>query len=95
MQNYIAPTILNFLWEEGVDVDKNTVASGNYTNMRLGYAGALSNGASWNLGVNVTNLFDRDPPIIAGFGTRGGGQQVHGDYESYGRLYQLNLNMNF
>jgi outer membrane receptor protein involved in Fe transport len=93
-QNYTAPTILNFLWTEGVDVDKNTVASGNYTNMRLGYEGELSSGAAWNLGFNVTNLFDRDPPIIAGFGTRGGGQQV-GDYEAYGRLYQLSLNMNF
>ena len=94
-QNYIAPTILNFLWKEGVDVDINTVASGNYTNMRLGYEGELSSGAAWNLGFNVTNLFDRGQPIIAGFGTRGGGQQIIGDYEAYGRLYQLNLKMNF
>jgi hypothetical protein len=43
----------------------------------------------------LTNLFDRDPPIIAGFGTRGGSQTVHNDYEIFGRMYQLSLNMNF
>jgi outer membrane receptor protein involved in Fe transport len=71
------------------------VASGNYTNMRLGYVGELENGGTWNLGLNVTNLLDRDPPIIAGFGTRGGSQVTNPDYEIYGRMYQLSLDMKF
>jgi len=94
-QRYIASTILDPNWVEGRDVDKNTVSSGNSTNLRLGYLGDMANGGTWNVGFNVTNLFDRDPPIIAGFGTRGGSQQVNNDYEAYGRMYQLSLNMNF
>ncbi len=94
-QRYIASTIQDYNWVEGRDVDDNTVASGNYTNMRLGYVGELENGGTWNLGLNVTNLLDRDPPIIAGFGTRGGSQVTNPDYEIYGRMYQLSLDMKF
>jgi outer membrane receptor protein involved in Fe transport len=94
-QRYIADTVLDYNWVEGRDVDINTVSSGNYTNMRLGYIGEFSNGGTWNLGLNVNNLFDRNPPRIAGFGTRGGSQVVHNDYEVFGRMYQLNLNMSF
>ena len=75
-QRYIADTVLDFNWVEGRDVDINTVSSGNYTNMRLGYVGEFANGGTWNLGLNVNNLLDRDPPRIAGFGTRGGSQIV-------------------
>ena len=94
-QRYIASTIMDPLWVEGRDVDVNSVSSGNYTNMRIGYNGELANGATWDLGFNINNLLDRNPPIIAGFGTRGGSQQVNADYEIFGRQYQLNLNMTF
>lgn len=94
-QRYIADTVLNASWVEGRDVDINSVSSGNYTNMRIGYLSEMDNGGTWNLGLNINNLTDRDPPRIANFGTRGGSQVTHNDYEIYGRMYQLNLNMNF
>lgn len=94
-QRHIARTTLNPSWVEGRDVDINTVPSGNYTNMRLGYSSELASGARWDVGLNVNNLLGRDPPIIAGFGTRGGSQQVVPDYEIFGRQYQLSLNMTF
>jgi len=94
-QRYIASTIQDYNWVEGRDVDDNTVASGNYTNMRFGYTGTFDNGGTWNAGLNVTNLLDRDPPIIASFGTRGGSQVTHPDYEIYGRTYQMSLDMKF
>ncbi|MES2625355.1 MAG: TonB-dependent receptor [Pseudomonadota bacterium] len=94
-QRYTADTIRNMRWVEGVDVDINTVDSANYTNFRLGYDGELSNGARYRLGFNVTNMFDRDPPIIASSSPYGASQTIHNDYDSYGRRYQLSLNMDF
>jgi outer membrane receptor protein involved in Fe transport len=94
-QRYTAGTIRNMRWVEGVDVDINTVDSANYTNLRLGYDGELANGAAWSIGFNVTNLFDRNPPIIASSSPYGASQTIHNDYDSYGRRYQVSFNMNF
>lgn len=84
-QRYIADTILNIDWVEGVDVDDNSVASGNYTNLRLGYEGETGGGNEWNVSFNITNLFDRNPPIVAG----GTGQVIPDGYDTWGRRYQL------
>jgi len=94
-QRYVADTILNINWVEGRDVDDNTVASGNYTNLRLGYSGETGSGASWNIALNVTNLFDRPPPIVASYSSAGTAQNIPNGYDLYGRRYQLSLNMNF
>jgi outer membrane receptor protein involved in Fe transport len=45
--------------------------------------------------LNVQNLFNKNPPIIASFGSRGGSQLVADDYDTLGRRYQLGLNYNF
>lgn len=90
-QRYIADTIRDIDWVEGVDVDDNSVSSGNYTNLRLGYSGEMVSGATWNASVNLTNLFDRPPPIVAG----NGGQSIPNGYDQYGRRYQLSVNLNF
>src|SRR5690606_40545564 len=36
-QRYIAETKRDIDWVEGIDVDDNTVSSGNYTNLRMSY----------------------------------------------------------
>jgi len=82
-------------WVEGRDIDSMRVASGNYTNLQLGYNGEMSNGAEWRLNFNVTNLFDRDPAIVPSYGTRGGSQGLANSYDEFGRRYQINLNVNF
>lgn len=94
-QRYITDTLLDINWVEGLDVDDNSISSGNYTNLRLGYQGEMGSGATWNVGFNVNNLFDRHPPIVPGFGTRGGSQSVPNGYDIFGRRYQLNLNLSF
>lgn len=78
-------------WVEGVDVDDNTVASQTVFNLAFTYGRDLNNGGDWQVGFNINNLFDRDPPIIAG----AGGQALSNSHEQFGRRYQLSLNMNF
>ncbi|HEY0963004.1 MAG TPA: TonB-dependent receptor [Pseudomonadales bacterium] len=81
----------NSNWVEGVDVDDNTVASQTIFNLGLTYGREMENGGNWQLGFNVNNLFDRDPPIIAGTG----GQALSNSHDQFGRRYQLSLNVNF
>jgi len=78
-------------WVEGVDVDDNSVASQTIFNLALSYGRELETGGNWRLALNVNNLLDRDPPIIAGTG----GQIISNNYDTYGRRYQLSLNLNF
>jgi outer membrane receptor protein involved in Fe transport len=81
----------NSNWVEGVDVDDNTVASQTVFNMGVNYGREMTDGGDWQVGFNVNNLFDRDPPIIAG----AGGQALSNSHQQFGRTYQLTLNMNF
>lgn len=90
VQRYADGVILNRAWTEGVHVDDNTIASGNYTNGRVRYTQDMNNGGTWSVSLNVTNMFDRGPPIIAG-----ASQAVDANYEIYGRQYYVSFNANF
>lgn len=78
-------------WVEGRDVDDNTVASQTIINLGLNYGREMTNGGDWQVAFQVNNLFDRDPPIIAG----ALGQVLSNSHDQFGRRYQLSLNMNF
>ncbi|MES2626024.1 MAG: TonB-dependent receptor [Pseudomonadota bacterium] len=78
-------------WIEGVDVDDNTIASQTIFNLALNYGKEMTNGGDWQVAFNINNLFDRDPPVIAG----ATGQQLSNSHEQFGRRYQLSLNVNF
>ena len=92
---YFDDTLINVLWVEGRDVDRNKISSQTTTNLVLSYRGDTADGANWTASFNVTNLFDRDPPIIPSQSQRGGQQTVSGQHDSFGRRYQLSLNYNF
>lgn len=82
-------------WIEGVDVDDNKTASNTVWNASLGYSGETASGSTWRAGFNITNLFDREPPMIPSFSTRFGAQTVSNEYDVYGRRYQLSFNYNY
>jgi outer membrane receptor protein involved in Fe transport len=86
---------LNNSWVEGVDVDDNSTASSTTWNLGLGYRGEMDSGATWRASFNVTNLFDREPPIIPSFNSRFGTQTVSNDYDVFGRRYQISVNLDF
>ncbi|MES2605533.1 MAG: TonB-dependent receptor, partial [Pseudomonadota bacterium] len=76
----------NFLWLEGIQVDDNHVASMTWFNGRVGYAGELASGSTWNVGFNVQNILDREPPIFG---------WTNNTYDQYGRRYNLNFNFSY
>lgn len=78
-------TIRNAQWIEGVDVDDNSVGEVNLTNLGLSYTGETNSGATWRAGLNISNLFDKDP-VIAGT-TRVG--------DELGRRYAVSFDYRF
>lgn len=94
-QRYIGPTILNIRWQEGVHVDDNSVASATFTNLRLTYDGESLNGRTWNVALNVTNLFDRAPPRVANNAYWGGAPTTDTFFDVFGRRYMVSFGMDF
>jgi outer membrane receptor protein involved in Fe transport len=82
-------------WVEGVDVDDNTISSSKWFNARIGYQRDTSRGAGWDVALNIQNLLDDDPPIIASFSSRGGSQLVSSVYDTFGRRYHVSFNYSF
>lgn len=93
--NYYDSVRLNNTWVEGVDIDDNYTASSTTWNAAFAYNGELSSGSTYRASFNITNLFDREPPIVPSFSTRFGSQTVSNEYDVFGRRYQLSLNVNF
>jgi iron complex outermembrane recepter protein len=80
---------------QGVDIDDNTVASAAYTNLQLSYDSEMSGGGTWQTYLNVTNLFDRDPALVATWGFTGSTQTNSGLFDIYGRRYNVGVRINF
>jgi iron complex outermembrane recepter protein len=89
--NYYGDTLVNTLWTEGVDIDDNHVASQTTFNLGLLYGKEMARGGDWTATFSISNLFDRDPPIIPG----AGGQVLSNSHDQFGRRYQVSLDMNF
>ena len=92
---HVDASLLNTNWVEGVDVDDNSVPSSTWFNGQVGYNGETSSGAAWTVALNVQNILDRNPPIIASFNSRGGSQTVSDSYDVFGRRYALSFNYSF
>jgi outer membrane receptor protein involved in Fe transport len=88
---YFDHTKNNVLWVSGRDIDDNWIASQTTFNTALSYSGELKGGTAWRASFNVTNLFDRDPSVVAG----ANGQSVIAAQDTLGRRYQLSLNLDF
>jgi outer membrane receptor protein involved in Fe transport len=91
LATYDGDTSLNNRWIEGIDVDDNRIASQTVVSGAVNYSGEFSSGSAWRVSFNVTNLFDRAPPIVAG----SGGQSFSSSHDTLGRRYNLSLNMDF
>lgn len=87
-QRYYDETLVNSTWLEGIDVDDNSIASQSITNVAFSYGKKLESGRDWSADFSITNLLDREPPVIPG-------QVIGISHDQYGRRYQFSLNMNF
>jgi iron complex outermembrane receptor protein len=94
-ERYISSGTYDATFVQGVDIDDNTVASAAYTNLEVSYKGEMSGRSTWQTYLNVTNLFDKDPPLVATWGFTGSTQTNSGLFDIYGRRYNLGVRLNF
>src|SRR5690606_23928853 len=66
LQRYYHETQFNTSWQEGVDVDDNSISSQSVSSIGLSYGSDLAQGGTWRLNFTVLNVFDREPPIVPG-----------------------------
>jgi len=89
----------NIDWIEGIDVDDNSIPSSTWWNAKIGYGAETGNGATWNVALNIQNLFDKHPPVIPSLASRagadGGSQTVSDNYDIYGRRYAISVDYSF
>jgi iron complex outermembrane receptor protein len=70
----------------------NHTGSSVYWNTRLAYRLSLAGSGQLEFFGNVTNLLDRDPPLVL---TQGIGTQTAGGYDQIGRRYVMGVNLRF
>ncbi len=81
---------------EGVHINSNKVDKVFYTDMNLSWTIDQANGGSMEIFGNVTNLFDRDPPIRgAFFNFFGSTQQIDALHDLLGRRYVAGVRVRF
>lgn len=81
---------------EGVQINDNTVKAAYYTDMTGTWTLEQADGAELEFFMNVTNLFDRDPPIRGTFGDFFGAiQHVDLLHDSLGRRYTAGARYRF
>ena len=93
---YIDSGVADIDFVEGVDIDDNSVESVFYTNLRAGWRGGFGDG-EWEVFGHVANLFDEDPPLIAGWSAFGGtGIGTNENlYDVLGRRYTLGFEVRY
>jgi outer membrane receptor protein involved in Fe transport len=94
-ERYINSGTYDATYIQGVDIDDNTVASAAYTNLELAYRGEMLGSSTWQTYLNVTNLFDKDPPLVATWGFTGSQQTNTSLFDIYGRRYNVGVRFTF
>ncbi|HEX6993511.1 MAG TPA: TonB-dependent receptor [Gammaproteobacteria bacterium] len=82
---------------EGVDIDDNSVESVFYTNLRGSYRGQFGSGGEWEAFAHIANVFDEDPPLIAGWSAFGGTGIGTNEilYDVLGRRYTVGFQVRY
>jgi len=89
--NYYDSVMNNITFVEGRDIDDNWIASMTTWNSAISFQGEMQGGSTWRAAINITNLFDKEPSIVAG----ANGQSIIAGHDAFGRRYQISLNMDF
>ncbi len=94
---YLSGGIVDIDYVEGVDIMNNHQGSVIYTDARVAYDFEAFNNTGFQVFLNVTNLLDRDPPLVptwssfsgSGFGTN------EGLYDTLGRRFVAGLRFEY
>jgi iron complex outermembrane receptor protein len=94
-ERYVAAGTYDSRWSSGVEIDDNSIDAAWLTNLQLGYEGEWSGLGRYRVSLNVNNLFDANPPLVASWGFTGSQATNSGLFDIYGRRYNLGLRVTF
>ncbi len=96
-QRVIGRGVIDVTYVQGVDIDRNTVPSITYTDLDLKYTRPAQNGwPSLEIYGHVTNLFDRDPPIVPNYTDFTGATPTNKTvYDVLGRRFNVGITARF
>jgi outer membrane receptor protein involved in Fe transport len=94
-ERYISSGTLNATYTPA-DVDNNRVSAASYTNLRASYRSPFGSGMSYEIHGNVSNVFDKNPPLAPLlFGLLGSYPTNPGLFDTLGRRFTLGVNLRF
>ncbi|MEJ1963787.1 MAG: hypothetical protein WDO56_20385 [Gammaproteobacteria bacterium] len=80
----------------GVTIDDDTVSPEYYTDMNVSYRFDLHDKSTFDVFFNMTNVFDRDPPIAANYSDFGGAVPTNAAlFDVLGRRFVLGARFEF
>lgn len=93
---YRDETVRDKLWVESVHIQDNSVASRTYTNVNLSYDFDWAGNTS-RLFFHVSNLFDKDPPLVPSAVSATGATKNYTNplFETLGRTWNLGVRFQF
>lgn len=79
---------------EGVTINDNSVDSVLYTDARVSYGRDSSMGGNWQIFASITNMLNKEPPVVAGFSSfTGQSSQVNAAiHDILGRRFTVGFN---
>lgn len=90
-ERLVSPGTYNATYGQN-DIDDNRVSGAAYTNLRMSWRWGREPG-SFLLFANVTNLFDRNPPLAPDWGFVGSTHTNEGLFDVLGRRYTLGVRL--
>jgi outer membrane receptor protein involved in Fe transport len=94
-ERYISSGTLNATFTP-TDVDNNRVSAAFYANLRASYVSSFAGGMRYEVYGNVSNVFDRNPPLAPLlFGLLGSYPTNPGLFDTLGRRFTLGVNLRF
>lgn len=94
-ERYLAAGKYDSTWTTGVQIDDNTIDAAWMTNLQFGFDGEWQGLGQYRVSLNVNNVFDVSPPLVASFGFTGSQSTNSALFDVYGRRYTLGLRVKF
>lgn len=94
---WIGSGINDIDYVQGIDIDDNSVESVLYADLRLSYLYPTQSNGEWEVFFHTSNLFDQDPPLVAGWSNFSGtGISTNESlYDVLGRRYTAGVQFSF
>ena len=95
VERYVNHGTYDATWRQGIDIDNNHVASGEYTNLQLSYRPHTGSRLATEVYFDMDNVLNKDPPMAPTFGFTGSTYTNPSLFDIYGRRFTLGVKVSY